>query len=118
MATHEELRESLTTFTDTYNGNSRLKVMNRDWDRLVEIRATDVDSLHTLIVKEGALSYREGAPPQNPDLTIISDSEILADVFYGDLNPIAPYNDGTLRIMGSEDDITRLDFIILMLWGE
>jgi putative sterol carrier protein len=91
--------------------------MNRDWDRVVVIKATDVDSLHTLILKEGVVSLKEGAL-NSPDLTVISDSETLADIFYGDMTPTEPYNNGTLRIMGSEDDIIRLDFISLMIWGE
>lgn len=117
MATHEEITESLKTFTDSFNKNERLRIMNKDWNRVVLIKATDIDSRHTLILKDGVVSLEEGAS-ENPDLTIISDSETLADIFYGDINPIEPYNNGTLKLMGTEDDITRLDFIILMIWGE
>ncbi|MDD4236948.1 MAG: SCP2 sterol-binding domain-containing protein [Desulfotomaculaceae bacterium] len=117
MATHDELTESLKAFMDSYNKNERLKVMNRDWNRVVVVKATDIDSLHTLTVLDGVVSLREGASGQ-PDLTVISDSETLADMFYGDITPTEPYNNGTLRIMGSEDDIVRLDFISLMIWGE
>lgn len=117
MATHEEITGSLKAFQDNYSKNERLKVMNRDWDRVVVIRATDIESLHTLTLKEGSLSLKEGAS-ESPDLTVISDSETLADIFYGDITPTEPYNNGTLRIMGAEDDIIRLDFISLMIWGE
>ncbi|KUK81543.1 MAG: Putative sterol carrier protein [Pelotomaculum thermopropionicum] len=117
MATHEEITESLQVFTDNYNKNERLKIMNRDWDRVVVVKATDVESLHTMILKNGVVSLKEGAA-DNPDLTVISDSETLADIFYGDITPTEPYNNGTLRIMGSEDDIIRLDFISLLIWGE
>lgn len=117
MATHWEITESLKAFTDNYNKNERLKIMNRDWDRVVVVRATDVESQHTLTVREGVVSLKEG-PSDNPDLTVISDSETLADIFYGDITPTEPYNNGTLRIMGSEDDIIRLDFISLLIWGE
>jgi putative sterol carrier protein len=104
-------------FKDNYNSNERLKIMNRDWDRVVVIKATDIESLHTLTVMDGVVSLKEGAV-ENPDLTVISDSETLADIFYGDITPTEPYNNGTLRIMGQEDDIIRLDFISLMIWGE
>ncbi|OPX84331.1 MAG: SCP-2 sterol transfer family protein [Pelotomaculum sp. PtaB.Bin104] len=117
LATHAEITESLRVFQDKYNQNDRLKVMNRDWDRVVEIRATDINSLHTFTVKNGVVSLAEGAAEQ-PDLTVISDSETLADIFYGDITPTDPYNNGTLKIMGQEDDIIRLDFISLMIWGE
>ncbi|OPX90156.1 sterol carrier protein [Pelotomaculum sp. PtaB.Bin117] len=117
MATHAEITESLKVFKDNYNSNERLKIMNRDWDRVVVIKAADIESLHTLIVLDGVVSLKEGAA-ENPDLTVISDSETLADIFYGDITPTEPYNNGTLRIMGHEDDIIRLDFISLMIWGE
>lgn len=117
MATHGEITESLKAFMDSYNKNERLKVMNRDWNRVVVVKANDVESLHTLTVADGVVTMREG-DSDHPDLTVISDSETLADMFYGDITPTEPYNNGTLRIMGSEDDIIRLDFISLMIWGE
>ena len=109
--------DSIKAFTDNYNKNDRVKIMNRDWDRVIMIKATDVESLHTLTLKKGQLSLKEGHS-EDPDLTVISDSETLADIFYGDITPTEPYNDGTLRIMGAEDDIIRLDFISLLIWGE
>lgn len=117
MAEHTEITESLQVFKDSYNSNERLKIMNRDWNRVVVVQATDIVSLHTLTVRDGVVSMKEGAA-ENPDLTVISDSETLADIFYGDVTPTEPYNNGILRIIGQEDDIIRLDFISLMIWGE
>ncbi len=117
MATHGEITESLKFFADSFNSNQRLKIMNKDWNRVVLIKATDIDSQHNLVLKDGEVSLNEGAAG-NPDLTVISDSETLADIFYGDISPTEPYNNGTLKIMGTEDDIIRLDFISLMIWGE
>lgn len=117
MATHQEITASLEAFAGGYNANERLKIMNRDWDRVIQVLTTDIQSAHTLELKNGELTFREGGT-DNPDLTVLSDSEILADMFYGDITPTEPYMNGTLRIMGSEDDIIRLDFISLMIWGE
>lgn len=117
MATHQEITESLKAFAAGYNNNPRLQVMNKDWNRIIQVLTTDIESAHTLELKEGELCFREG-PVENPDLTVISDSETLADMFYGDITPTEPYMNGTLRIMGSEDDIVRLDFISLLIWGE
>jgi putative sterol carrier protein len=117
LATHLEIKDSLQTFTDNYNKNDRLKIMNKDWNRVVVVKATDIESVHSWTLKNGVLALKEGEAG-DPDLTVISDSETLTDIFYGDITPIEPYNNGTLRIMGSEDDITRLDFICLMIWGE
>jgi len=117
MATHEEITESLEAFARAYSENARLKVMNRDWDRNVLILPEDIESVHTLVLKDGELSFSQGKTAE-PDLTVISNSDILADMFFGDITPTEPYMNGTLRIIGSEDDILRLDFISLLIWGE
>ncbi|KJS00490.1 MAG: sterol carrier protein [Peptococcaceae bacterium BRH_c4a] len=117
MATHGEITESLRAFEQAYADDSRLKVMNRDWDRKVLILADDLESAHTMILKDGELSFSEGKTA-DPDLTVISNSDILADMFFGDITPTEPYMNGSLRIIGPEDDILRLDFISLLIWGE
>lgn len=117
MATHQEITESIKQFHKGYAANKKLKIMNRDWDRTVLVLAEDIESVHTLVLKNGELNFHEGKSDQQ-DLTVISNSEVLADMFYGDITPTEPYMNGTLRIIGSEDDILRLDFISLLIWGE
>lgn len=117
MATHDEITESLQAFQENYQKNKRLKIMNKDWNRTVLVLAKDIESNHTVVVKEGELSFQEGKQG-TPDLSIISDSEILADMFFGDITPTEPYLNGSLRLIGSEDDIVRLDIISLLIWGE
>lgn len=117
MATHEEITESLEAFAKAYSENERLKVMNRDWDRNVLILADDIESVHTLTLKDGVLTFSQGKIAE-PDLTVMAGSETLADMFFGDITPTEPYMNGSLRIIGSEDDILRLDFISLLIWGE
>ncbi|WP_027364133.1 SCP2 sterol-binding domain-containing protein [Desulfotruncus alcoholivorax] len=117
MATHHEITESLKAFQEGYNNNKKLKIMNRDWNRIILIEATDVDSKHTIILQDGEISITEGIS-KTPNLVVTSDSETLADLFYGDITPTEPYMNGTLVLKGSEDDIVRLDFISLMIWGE
>jgi SCP-2 sterol transfer family. len=110
VASHLEIKESLQAFLENYNRNERLKIMNKDWDRVILIRANDIPSEHTLVLSGGNLSVYEGAQ-ENPDLTVIADSETLADLFYGDITPTEPYMNGSLKVLGTEDDIVRLDFI-------
>lgn len=117
MATHQDITRSLEIFSEEYAANSQLKVMNRDWDRNVLVLADDIESSHTLETRGGELFIKEGKSGQ-PDLTIISDSDLLESMFSGDITPTEPYLNGTLRIIGSEDDIIRLDFISLLIWGE
>jgi|SRR5579883_2548113 len=115
MAAAEDLRDSLETFAESCNENERLMAMIKDWNRVLHIQATDTGQDDTLVTGNGRVTYQSGAPEQ-ADLTIRSTAEILTQVFYGELSPNEPYNEGTLRIQGPEDDIVRLDFIIAMLW--
>lgn len=118
MADHKEIFNSLKVFEQNYNRNERLKIMNKDWNRVILVKANDVDSEHTLILSSGDLTVKEGNHTGPPDMTVLSDSETLADMFYGDIAPTEPYLNGTLKVKGSEDDIMRLDFITLLIWGE
>jgi putative sterol carrier protein len=115
MATAEDITDSLVSFAQSCKENERLTAMIRDWNRTLHIQATDIGTSHTLITSEGHVLAEQGAP-SFPDLTIQSDSDTLSEIFYGELSPNEPYNDGTLRIKGAEEDIVRLDFVIAMLW--
>lgn len=115
MATAEELKDSLESFAQSCNENARLMAMVKDWNRILHIQATDLGDDYTLVTHDGAVTVSAGAPA-GPDLTIKSTAEILTEVFYGEVSPNEPYNAGTLRIQGAEDDIVRLDFVIAMLW--
>jgi putative sterol carrier protein len=117
MATHEEITESLQAFQESYLANEKLRLMNRDWDRIVLVLANDIESTHTVVLKDGDLDLRHGRQGE-PDMTITADSETLAAMFFGEIAPTEPYLSGTLRIAGSEDDITRLDIIVMLIWGE
>jgi putative sterol carrier protein len=110
-----DLQDSLKSFADSCNSNERLMAMIKDWNRVLHIYADDLPEHHTLITSNGAVTTELGEP-ESPDMTVRSNDEILAQVFYGELSPNEPYNDGTLRIQGPEDDIVRLDFVIAMLW--
>jgi putative sterol carrier protein len=115
MSTAAEVQGSLESFAESCNANERLGAMIRDWNRVLHIQATDAAADLTLITESGKVTVATGAPPV-AHLTIQSTAEILASVFYGELSPNEPYNEGTLRIQGPEDDIVRLDFVIAMLW--
>ncbi|MDQ2731339.1 MAG: sterol carrier protein [Armatimonadota bacterium] len=115
MASADEVKESLESFAQSCNENERLKVMNRDWNRTIHIHATDADAHFTLVSNEGTVTTMTGAPAA-ADMLAAATAEILSQVFYGEVSPNVPYNDGTLRVQGSENDILRLDFITAMLW--
>lgn len=115
MATPEELQDSLQSFAQTCNDNARLSSMIRDWNRTLSVHATDLGDTYTLLTDGGEVSISAGAPAA-ADLALQSTSDILTQIFYGELSPNEPYNDGMLRLLGAEADIVRLDFVIAMLW--
>ncbi len=115
MATAEELTDSLTSFAESCNENVKLMAMIKDWNRVMHIRATDLSVDAGLVTQSGTVTVLPDAPAA-ADLVLESTAEILTQIFYGELSPNDPYNAGTLRIQGPEDDIVRLDFVIAMLW--
>jgi len=115
MATAQEFGDSLESFAQSCKENERLTSMIKDWNRTLHVTATDLEITNTLKTDGGDVSVAKGAKG-TPDLVIEAESEILTQVFYGETSPNEPYNDGTLRIQGPEEDIVRLDFVIAMLW--
>ena len=115
MSNGADVHDSVRSFADSCNENKQLMSMIAGWNRTIHVISTDVVSHATLKTNAGTVTMApdlEGTP----DLIIQSDTEILAKVFYGEVSPNEPYNDGTLRIVGSESDIVKLDFITAMLW--
>jgi len=115
MASVEEVKDSLESFAQSCNENKKLGEMIKDWNRTVHIYATDLGQDLTLITRDGRVSGQEGKPA-TADLSMQATGEILTQIFYGELSPNEPYNDGTLRVQGPESDLLRLDFITAMLW--
>jgi hypothetical protein len=115
MTPVEEFGDSLESFARSCNENARLMAMIKDWNRTMHIHATDLGADATLITQDGVVTAAQGAPA-SADLALQSTGEILTQIFYGELSPNDPYNEGTLRIQGPESDIVRLDFVIAMLW--
>ena len=115
MASVEEVRDSLVSFAESCNENDRLRVMNKDWNRTIEIHVNEANADFTLLTRDGIVTAQDGKPSA-ADMVILSDGETLTQVFYGEVSPNEPYNTGALRVQGSEQDVLHLDFITAMLW--
>jgi putative sterol carrier protein len=117
VATREELANSLEGFCDACNADDRLRELNHDWNRRISINANDMNVGFTITYRDGIAEVREGAP-DDADLRVESDCETLTSIFYGEMTPAEPYATGELKLLGSEDDILRLDATSLLIWGE
>ncbi len=111
----QELQDSLLSFAQSCNSNARLASMIRDWNRTLHVHATDGAGDYALVTSTGTVTITPGAPAAS-DLALQATGDILTQIFYGELSPNEPYNAGTLRLVGPEADIVRLDFVIAMLW--
>lgn len=111
------LMEALTQFADQCSNNARLREMNRDWNRRLQLEPTDTRQTHHLISEAGVVTAGVG-PVENADMLIQADENILTAVFSGKVTPTEPYNAGDLLVRGQQDDIMRLDILALLIWGE
>jgi putative sterol carrier protein len=117
MATHEEIRAALEAFAQRFAAEPRLRQMTQGWDRTIELRATDLPSVHALEVRGGELRLLD-RPAGQAQIVVEAPSDLLADVFRGAVSPTEPYMSGDLVVRASEQDVMRLDVITLMVWGE
>jgi len=116
MASAEEVRDSLVSFAESCNENAQLRIMNKDWNRTIDIHATDHDANFTLLSQDGQVTVADGKPAV-ADMVVEAEAELLTQIFYGEVSPTEPYNDGSLTVHGAEQDVLHLDFITAILWG-
>lgn len=115
MATAAEIREGLDDYTARCNANPRLRKMLRKWSRTCVFTALDSDAAFTVVICEGEItSVVDGVQPG--DLTISATSEDLADMFWGDLNPAQKYVTGDIKVIGSAEDVLRVDAMAALIW--
>ncbi len=112
------LAATLTRFCQACNDNQRLRQMNRDWNRLVEIRAEDQATGGRVQLRYADGQVELAASESEPDLIVEAPASTLIAIFSGAMTPTEPYMDGSLRVRGSQDDMMRLDIISLLIWGE
>ena len=87
MADADEITEAYADWQVRCNGNRRLAKMLRGWDRVVHLVASDTGDGFTVTVA----------------------GSVLADLFWGDLNPSEKYVSGDIVLAGSSEDVLRLD---------
>ena len=51
-------------------------------------------------------------------MAVTAKSEVLCDMFWGDLNPNSKYLAGEIRVKASQEDIMRLDAITMVIWPD
>lgn len=118
MADWDELAEALADYTESCNGNPRLRKMQRDWSRTLHFLCADTGTAFSMEVERGEILATPRGHVGTPDIVVTSDSETFCDMFWGDLNPVQKYLRGEITVQGSQEDVMRLDAISYVIWPD
>jgi putative sterol carrier protein len=117
MATTAEIGEALADYRGRCNANPRLRKMLRKWSRVCEFRSLDSDTVFVVTIVAGEITDVQAGPSTGPvDVSISATSEDLADMFWGDLNPAQKYLTGEIKVVGSQEDVLRVDAMAAVIW--
>ncbi len=118
MADWDELAEALADYAVTCNTNERLRKMQRDWSRTLHFLCSDTGATFSMEVHDGEILATPVGHLGVPDIVVSTDSETFCDMFWGDLNPVQKYLSGEISVLGSQEDIMRLDAISYVIWPD
>lgn len=117
-ANPDELYAALDHFRAKINENQRLRTMNRDWNRDIAVVAKDLPEVQAWIrMRAGEMDWLRQTC-EVPHIVLTAPADVLIGIFRGERTPTEPYLDGSLTLRGSQEDVLRLDFVSLMIWGE
>ncbi len=110
------LSEALAAFGQRVNADERLKKMNRDWNRTINLMPDDSSEAAHLVYQGGDMAVQAGLSA-SADIVLMAPEQTLREIFLGQSSPTEPYLAGALRIKGSQEDMMRLDVLSLLIWG-
>ena len=112
-----ELAQALREYVDKANASPRARKALASWTCRIHIQATDVPGAQfTYVVEQGAsrpvISGLDGVP----DLVVRGHSMDLAEIFWGDANPVSNYMQGAISTQGRADQVMRLDAMAMFIF--
>jgi hypothetical protein len=112
-----ELAQALDEYVAKANASPRARKALASWTCRIHIQATDVpDAQFTYVVEQGAsrpvISGLDGVP----DLVVRGHSMDLAEIFWGDANPVSNYMQGAISTQGRADQVMRLDAMAMFIF--
>ena len=114
MASADEILEAYAEWRTRSNENPRLTNMVRGWDRVIHFTMTDTEQGFTIRVEAQQLSDLSFGHEGQPDVVVSGSSEDFCDMFWGDLNPSEKYMSGEITLLGSQQDVMRIDAISMV----
>lgn len=113
----EELEKALREYVERANASPRAQKTLATWTCRIHIVANDVeDAAFTFVVEKGlSLPIKVGLQ-DTPDLIVRGHSFDLAEIFWGDANPVSNYMQGAIKTQGRADDVMRLDAMAMFIF--
>jgi putative sterol carrier protein len=112
-----ELEQALREYADKANASPRARKTLAGWNCRVHIEATDVvDARFTFVVEQGESKGVTVGLDGIPDLVVRGHSFDLAEIFWGDANPVSNYMQGAIKTQGRAEDVMRLDAMAMFIF--
>lgn len=118
-AKYTTLAACLTEFQKTFNENTRVKKLIKNWKRSIIVDATDTGAVMTMVIDDLMMNdVKEGAhPDEDYPIHLQGSQETLIKIFSGDYNPAHALIDGALAVFSNEKDKVKLEAITMVIWG-
>lgn len=112
----DELADALADYVDRANASPRVQKTLAGWTCRIHITATDVAASFTLVIDGGSAQPVTAVLDGTPDLVIRGHSFDLAEIFWGDANPVSNYMQGAITTQGRAEDVMRLDAMAMFVF--
>ena len=114
----EELHEALWSSTSTRPtpARGRRRRSRRGPAGSTSRQPTLPDAAFTLHVVNGIAQPVVRGHEGVPDLVVRGGSMDLAEIFWGDANPVSNYMQGAIKTQGRADDVMRLDAMAMFIF--
>ena len=113
----DELLDALQEYVAKANSSPRVAKTLAGWTCRIHIEATDTgDTRFTLEVTGGKAGPPAAGLHGVPDLVVRGHSMDLAEIFWGDANPVSNYMQGAIKTQGRADDVMRLDAMAMFVF--
>lgn len=113
----EELHQALVDYVEKANASPRAQKTLATWSCRIHIEATDLpDARFTFPVVSGQAQEILRGHDGIPDLVVRGAAMDLAEIFWGDANPVSNYMQGAIKTQGRADDVMRLDAMAMFIF--
>ncbi len=113
----DELQGALADYVVRVNASPRAQRTLAKWTCRIHISATNLDdAAFTFVVDHGVSQPVERGLIGTPDLVVEGKSFDLAEIFWGDANPVSNYMQGAIKTRGRADDVMRLDAMAMFVY--